>query len=141
MASARMRTPGRPSAAACAGAGRSRSRFEKSKSSKPAKGWRRRRGTRGMASSGRWRPIRSLARAAKFFSRREAGGEELLRKFLAGHGLRAPSEAKLVEMLRQLSSGGARTRLEHDGMEFRTYRNRVFVEPKGGDSAFGVELI
>jgi tRNA(Ile)-lysidine synthase len=82
----------------------------------------------------RWKE--SLARAAKVFSRKEAGGEELLRKFLATHGLRAPSEAKLVEMLKQLASAGARTLIEHDGAQIRTYRGKVLVQPKGEDVEF-----
>lgn len=70
----------------------------------------------------------SLARAARHFSRREAGAEELLRKFLQQRGLRAPSEAKLAEMLRQLTSGGSRVSIEHDGATLRMYRGKVSVE-------------
>jgi tRNA(Ile)-lysidine synthase len=38
-----------------------------------------------------------------------------------------------VEMLKQLASGSARTKLEHDGATLRTYRGRVFVDtaPQG----------
>src|SRR3954462_833262 len=71
----------------------------------------------------RWKE--ALARGAKQIARKEAGKEELLRKFLLAKGLRAPSEAKLVEMLRQLGSNGARTRLQHDGVAFRVYRDRI----------------
>jgi len=78
----------------------------------------------------------SLARAARHFSREEAGAEELLRKFLQTKGLRAPSEAKLVEMLKQLTSGGARTSIEHDGTRLRVYRGKVFSAKAVSGSAF-----
>jgi len=74
----------------------------------------------------RWR--RSLARAARHFSRREAGAQDLLRKFLQTRGLRAPSEAKLVEMLKQLTSRGSRTLIEHDGARLRVYRGEVVTD-------------
>jgi len=76
-----------------------------------------------------WR--RSLARAARHFSRKEAGAQELLRKFLQTRGLRAPSEAKLVEMLKQLTGGGARTLIEHDGARLRLYRGKVVSDQAG----------
>lgn len=81
----------------------------------------------------RWRE--SLARAARHFSRTEIGREDLLRKFLRSKGLKAPSEKKLIEMLKQLGSGGPRTLIEHDGSRIRTYRNEIFVEPEG-DATF-----
>jgi tRNA(Ile)-lysidine synthase len=71
---------------------------------------------------------RTLARAARRFSEREDRENRLLREFLRSKGLKAPSEAKLVEMVKQLVSGSARTKLEHDGATLRTYRGRVFVE-------------
>src|SRR5688572_6521672 len=71
---------------------------------------------------------RSLARAARHFSRREAGAQDLLRKFLQTRGLRAPSEAKLVEMLKQLTSRGRRTLIEHDGARLRVYRGKVVTD-------------
>ena len=74
----------------------------------------------------RWRE--ALARAARHFSAKELSRRELLREFLAEHGLRAPSEAKLVEMLKQLGSGGANTTIEHDGARLRLYRGKVSVE-------------
>ena len=77
----------------------------------------------------KWRE--SLARAARHFARREAGAEALLRKFLQGKGLRAPSEAKLVEMLKQLTSGGRNTLIEHDGARLRVYRGRILQEHAG----------
>jgi tRNA(Ile)-lysidine synthase len=73
----------------------------------------------------RWRE--ALARAARHFARRELDARGLLREFLAGRGLRAPSERRLVEMLKQLTGGGARTELEHDGSRLRVYRGQVFV--------------
>jgi tRNA(Ile)-lysidine synthase len=81
----------------------------------------------------RWKE--NLARAARHFAREEAGAEELLRKFLKGKGLRAPSEAKLVEMLKQLTSQGRRTLIEHDGARLRVYRGEI-VEDRGRSGAF-----
>jgi tRNA(Ile)-lysidine synthase len=81
-----------------------------------------------------WR--QNLARAARHFSRTEAGAQDLLRKFLQTKGLRAPSEAKLVEMLKQLTGGGARTLVEHDGVAFRVYRGKVFPAKAVAGSAF-----
>jgi tRNA(Ile)-lysidine synthase len=77
----------------------------------------------------RWKE--SLARAARHFARREAGAEALLRKFLQGRGLRAPSEAKLVEMLKQLTSAGHKTLIEHDGARLRVYRGRILEDRPG----------
>jgi tRNA(Ile)-lysidine synthase len=73
----------------------------------------------------RWRE--SFARAARHFARKEIDAGDLLRQFLAGQGLRAPSEAKLIEMLKQLTAKGSRTLLEHDGATLRTYRGKVLV--------------
>jgi tRNA(Ile)-lysidine synthase len=70
----------------------------------------------------------ALARAARHFSRKEAGAEALLRAFLRSKNLQAPSEAKLVEMLKQLTSDAARTKLDHDGSTLRVYRRHVFIE-------------
>jgi tRNA(Ile)-lysidine synthase len=72
----------------------------------------------------RWRE--SLARAARHFSGAELDARGLLRSYLRGKGLRAPSEAKLVEMLRQLGSAGAA--IAHDGVVFRRYREKIFLE-------------
>jgi tRNA(Ile)-lysidine synthase len=74
----------------------------------------------------RWRE--ALARAAGHFARKSLDERTLLREFLAARGMKAPSEAKLVEMLRQLGAGGAATRIEHDGATLRLYRGRVFVD-------------
>jgi tRNA(Ile)-lysidine synthase len=71
----------------------------------------------------KWRE--NLARAARHFSRRELGAEELLRAFLKSKGLRAPTESKLVEMLKQLTSAGRRTLIEHDGARLRVYRGSL----------------
>jgi tRNA(Ile)-lysidine synthase len=74
----------------------------------------------------RWRE--ALGRAARHFSEKDVSERKLLREFLAARGLKAPSEAKLVDMLRQLGSGGARTLIEHDGARMRLYRDRVHLE-------------
>jgi tRNA(Ile)-lysidine synthetase-like protein len=79
----------------------------------------------------RWKE--ALARAAKHIGKKEAGREELLRTFLRAKGMKAPSEAKLVEMLKQLGSGGARTRIDHDGASLRVYRGKVSID--GGSAA------
>ena len=73
----------------------------------------------------RWR--QSLARAARHFSRKDDAARRLLREFLQSKNLKTPSEAKLVEMLKQLTSGGARTSLEHDGATLRVYRGKLIV--------------
>jgi tRNA(Ile)-lysidine synthase len=79
---------------------------------------------------------RSLARAARHFSKREIGADQLLRAYLRDKGLKAPSEAKLVEMLKQLTARGARTLVEHEGMRLRVYRGRLGVEPAAPQAAF-----
>jgi len=78
----------------------------------------------------RWRE--SLARAARHFAAADADARLLLREFLRVRGLRAPSEAKLVEMLRQLTGKGTRTAIEHDGAVLRVYRGRVSVDKRPG---------
>jgi tRNA(Ile)-lysidine synthase len=70
----------------------------------------------------------SLARAARHFAAREASAQDALRWFLKEKGLKSPSEAKLIEMLKQLTSGGARTRLDHDGKTLRVYRQKIFMD-------------
>ncbi len=82
----------------------------------------------------RWRE--SLARAARHFSAADFNANHLLRSFLASRGLRAPSEAKLVEMLKQLTSRGARTLIEHDGATLRTYRGKLVVSSKNARPPF-----
>lgn len=81
----------------------------------------------------RWRE--SLARAARQFAAAQLDERVLLRAFLAERGLRAPSEARLLEMLKQLAAAGPRTQLVHDGARLRTYRGRVFVERNGARCA------
>lgn len=73
----------------------------------------------------RWR--QSLARAARHFAGAAIDSRRMLRAYLAQKGLRAPSEAKLLEMLKQLESGGPRVTIAHQGMVIRRYRNKVFV--------------
>ena len=71
---------------------------------------------------------RSLARAARLFSEKDDRGARLLREFLRSRGLKAPSEAKLVEMLKQLTSRGSRTRVQHEGRALRVYRDRLVAD-------------
>jgi len=78
---------------------------------------------------------KSLARAARLFSEKDDRGNRLLREFLRSQGLKAPSEARLAEMLKQLASRNARTELEHDGATLRVYRGRVFID-EGKNAAF-----
>ena len=61
----------------------------------------------------RWRE--NLARAARHFAGAELDAQRLLRAYLKGKGLRAPSEAKLVEMLKQLGSRQRRDRARRRG--------------------------
>jgi tRNA(Ile)-lysidine synthase len=75
-----------------------------------------------------WR--QNLARAARHFSREDTKAQDLLRLFLEARGLRAPSEAKLVEMLKQLTAQGSRTLIEHDGARLRIYRGRIVREQR-----------
>jgi len=82
----------------------------------------------------RWRE--SLARAARHFAGVGLDAQALLREFLAAQGLRAPSEAKLVEMLKQLTSGGARIMVEHDGMRLRVYRGKLALAPAAPAAPF-----
>ena len=82
----------------------------------------------------RWRE--ALARAARHFARRDADARDLVREFLAAQGLRAPSEARLVEMVKQLAAGAPGTLIEHDGARLRTYRGAVIVEKQARADAF-----
>ena len=82
----------------------------------------------------RWRE--ALARAARHFAGAQVSANTALREFLAAKGLRAPSEAKLVEMLKQLTGKGTRTLIEHDGAQLRLYRGKVTVERKKAPKAF-----
>jgi tRNA(Ile)-lysidine synthase len=80
----------------------------------------------------RWRE--SLARAARHFAAADADAKLLLREFLAARGMRAPSERKLLEMLKQLGSGrpGARTAILHDGALLRVWRGALQLSRPGG---------
>ncbi len=71
----------------------------------------------------RWRE--NLARAARNFASAEVDSQKLLRGYLKGKGLRAPSEAKLLEMLKQLGSGNAA--VPHDGKVLRRYRQGIYL--------------
>ena len=71
----------------------------------------------------RWRE--SLARAARHFAGAGLDARAMLRAYLKERGLRAPSEAKLVEMLKQL--GSASGAIQHDGVVFRRYRKKIFL--------------
>lgn len=82
----------------------------------------------------RWRE--SLARAARHFAAADAGASVALREFLAARGLRAPSEAKLVDMLKQLTARGARTLIRHDGAQLRVYRGAVEIDRSGEPMPF-----
>lgn len=74
----------------------------------------------------KWRE--SLGRAARHFAKQEIGREDLLRQYLRAKGFKAPSEAKLVEMLKQLASGAPHIKLRHDGATLRTYRGKLFLD-------------
>ena len=71
----------------------------------------------------RWRE--GLARAARHFARAGLDARGLLRAYLKDKGLRAPSEAKLVEMLKQLGGGGSRISIPHDGVDLRVFRGEI----------------
>lgn len=70
----------------------------------------------------------SLARAARHFAAADLDARGLLRSYLKEKGLRAPSEAKLVEMLKQLGSRSGE--IAHDGAVFRVYRDKLFVDER-----------
>lgn len=84
----------------------------------------------------RWRE--NLARAARHFSAAELDANRVLRDYLATQGLRAPSERRLVEMLRQLSGSrdDARIAIRHDGVVLRRHRDRVVVTAAAPEAAF-----
>jgi len=84
----------------------------------------------------RWRE--NLARAARHFAHADADANRMLRTFLKGHGLRAPSEAKLAEMLRQLTQAkrGGKVRIAHDGAELRVYRGNVVLDRSASPVTF-----
>ena len=81
----------------------------------------------------RWRE--GLARAARHFAGAGLDARAMLRAYLKERGLRAPSEAKLVEMLKQLGSASAA--IPHDGVVFRRYREKIFpIKEKTQSPAF-----
>jgi tRNA(Ile)-lysidine synthase len=84
----------------------------------------------------RWRE--ALARAARIFGAEDERRAGLLREYLAAQGLRAPSERRLAEMLRQLSNPrpGAHAALIHDGSVLRLYRGQVSVARDAPRAAF-----
>jgi tRNA(Ile)-lysidine synthase len=59
----------------------------------------------------------------------DARARNLLRWFLRSQGLRAPSQARLTEMLRQIiaARGDARASIQHEGVEVGIHRGRVLV--------------
>jgi len=72
----------------------------------------------------RWRE--GLARAARHAASSSLDARGLLRAYLKERGLRAPSEAKLLEMLKQLGSASAA--IAHEGVVFRRYREKLFLD-------------
>jgi len=82
----------------------------------------------------RWRE--NLARAARHFAGAELDAQRLLRAYLKDKGLRAPSEAKLLEMLKQLGGSGGRVSITHDGVDLRVFRGEVKVLKTGKKNAF-----
>jgi tRNA(Ile)-lysidine synthase len=82
----------------------------------------------------RWKE--GLARAARHFAAADLDAKLLLREFLAAQGLRAPTEARLVEMLKQLTSRGTQTAVAHDGARLRVYRGKLAIEPDSALPAF-----
>ena len=65
------------------------------------------------------------------FRRAPYRARNLLRWFIVEHGLRAPSTARLAEMLDQLvhAAPDSRVRLPHDGAEIGFHRRRIVVHP------------
>jgi tRNA(Ile)-lysidine synthase len=82
----------------------------------------------------RWRE--GLARAARHFASAGLTEQALLRRWLSAQGLRAPSEARLGDMLKQLAGRGPRTAIAHDGAIVRAYRGRAFVTGADQPRAF-----
>jgi tRNA(Ile)-lysidine synthase len=78
----------------------------------------------------------SLARAARHFLEKDDAAQQMLRAFLRSKNLKAPSEAKLAEMLKQLGSGSPKARIDHDGKTLRVYRGDVRVESPAQEIVF-----
>ena len=81
----------------------------------------------------RWRE--ALARAARHFARVELDAQRLVRAFLDERGLRAPSEARLAEIVKQLAAARGATLLAHDGARLRIAGGRL-VEAGEAPSSF-----
>jgi len=81
-----------------------------------------------------WRE--SLARAARHFAGAALDARGLLREYLKGKGLRAPSEAKLVEMVKQFGGSGSRISVPHDGVDLRVFRGELKVVKTEKSKAF-----
>lgn len=80
----------------------------------------------------RWRD--SLSRAARHFAASGVNEEKLLRAWLREQGLRAPSEARLGEMIKQLQ--GRATEVRHDGKVMRAYRGKAILTTPKAPAAF-----
>jgi tRNA(Ile)-lysidine synthase len=74
-------------------------------------------------------PTLDRRRLATLAAQRPHRARNLLRWFLRHHGVRAPSTARLADMLAQLSTAAAdaRVRVAHDGVEVGLHRGRIFV--------------
>ena len=82
----------------------------------------------------RWRE--SVARAARHFAGAGLDARAMLRAYLKDQGLRAPSEAKLIEMLKQLGGRGGNVKINHDGVDVRVYRGKVKLLQSAKKAAF-----
>ncbi|MEK6243087.1 MAG: tRNA lysidine(34) synthetase TilS [Pseudomonadota bacterium] len=82
----------------------------------------------------RWRE--NLARAARHFAGAGLDARAMLRAYLKEQGLRAPSEAKLIEMLKQLGGRGENVKINHDGVDVRVYRGKVKLLRPAEKTAF-----
>ena len=82
----------------------------------------------------RWKE--NLARSARHFADAGLDARAMLRAYLKQRGLRAPSEAKLVEMLKQLGGGGSRVSVRHDGVDLRVFRGELKVLKSGKEKVF-----
>ena len=82
----------------------------------------------------RWRE--SFARAARHFAGAGLDARAMLRAYLAQKGLRAPSEAKLLEMLKQLGGSGGKLSITHDGIDLRVFRGELKVLKTGKKNTF-----
>jgi tRNA(Ile)-lysidine synthase len=80
----------------------------------------------------RWRE--SLARAARHLAKERGEPTRQFRKFLESRGLKAPSESRLAEMLKQAAAG--RGAIKHDGVTLRFYRGKVFSGKEKKPSRF-----